>query len=177
MSNTWVINIICGIITAFIIWVSERLTSYFSKTARWERYRYDVCKKAIYSLDERYNISCSSTSIKYGPYINKDTYIMILYELICQLNNDDTTMLSQTEFETEAKTWYNSWHEQPKSIEVYSMYEITQMLVEVNSWGLNKKPSDFKLWLRKKTWPIKNWFQTEKEIKRLNQQLYTGWKI
>ena len=136
LENPWFINIACGILlpTAWYI------INYFTDSEIWKRKRLKYCRSAIKRLMDRFGIYRLEGNND-GPILSYKNYILILYEIQCLINGCDTTKLKEKEIRECAESWHDSFIKQnmKEAIEVYTVYEMSKIMEEVNSYGTNGK--------------------------------------
>lgn len=144
-SNPWVTGIIGGFLASIVYATVTKTYTYFSKDSKLQRQRLKACRKALYNLDERFNISIGQTNslLSLGT-LTCEHYIWCLFELHLIWNNTNgkEAFPNNDDFINEANSWYNDYRSRrmETAIEVYSPYEMNNMLIEVTSWGINGRP-------------------------------------
>lgn len=144
-SDAIISGVIAGLIATIIYAFFARLLKHYSPDARFARKRLKACKKAIYELIERFNISVGqSVSFEFTPTLTPENYKLCLFETYLILNNT-TGNKRYPDVETykdEANRWYNEWNNKrmASSIEFISPAEMESLLIEVNSWGVQGRP-------------------------------------
>lgn len=184
LENVWFISIVSGIISSVLIMIFIFLKEYYSRQARWERKRLKYCRIAIKNMIDRFNISCWSGH-PLGPMITYEHYIWILFELLCVINKYDSyNHYTDDEFKEAAEDWFNSYKKEnmESAIMPYSITEIANIMLEVNSYGINGKPYIEKImprWLRLLITKLKNkwYYLTHNKTSRINDILYNGAQI
>ena len=136
LENPWFINIACGILLP-LCWY---IINYFKDEECWKRKRLKCCKIAIYNMINRFNIAVG-TGNPLGPILTQQNYILVLYELYFVINGNNSSKIPSQTFISDANAWYQSYAQQnmQSAIEVYSHYEIEELLIEVNSYGKTGK--------------------------------------
>lgn len=132
-------NIVGGILSAKISDLIGYIKDYFSDEEILKRKRLEICKDAIYDLINRYNIS-----VWPGPCLPYQYYQMVMFELYCKYNNINTCVYNQNQYMTEVQNYYNNYSQCLEMINVYSIYEIHHLVIEVNSWGKKGTPKIYK---------------------------------
>lgn len=132
-------NIAGGILSALIFESVRGIIIYFSDKEVWKRKRLIICKDAIYDLINRFNIC-----VWPGPCLPYNYYQMVMFELYCKCNNINTYGYNQQQYMTEVQNYYNSYSQCLEMINVYSIYEIHHLVIEVNSWGKKGTPKIYK---------------------------------
>jgi len=138
-------GVIAGLIATIIYAIFVRLLRHFSSDAKYARRRLKACKKAIYELIDRLNISVGmSASFEFTPTLTPENYRLCLFETYLILNNTTGKRRypNDEKYKDEANTWYNEWNNNrmANSIEFISPAEMDSLLIEVNSWGAEGRP-------------------------------------
>ena len=132
-------NITGGILSALIFESIRGIIIYFSDKEVWKRKRLIICKDAIYDLINRFNIS-----VWPGPCLPYKYYQMVMFELYCKCNKINTYGYNQKQYMAAVKNYYKSYSQCLEMINVYSIYEIHNLVIEVNSWGKKGTPKIYK---------------------------------
>jgi len=182
LENPWFINIVCGILLPFMWYV----INYFKDEECWKRKRLRCCKIAIHNMIKRFNINIGNGPPN-GPILTYQNYILVLYELLFVINENDSSTIPNQIFINDALSWHNNYVNQnmQRAVEVYSVQEIEELLYEVNSYGKTGKsfircicPNFVKCFYK-----FRNWLYIKTYItKRMNfnygmNLLYGGWKL
>lgn len=152
-------NIVGGILSAEISDFIKYIKYYFSDEETFKRKRLEICKDAIYDLINRFNIS-----VWPGPCLPYNYYQMVMFELYCKINNINTSGYNKNQYDTEVQNYYNSYSQCLEMINVYSIYEIHNLVIEVNSWGKKGTPKIYKHKLLRKIY--KQWLRIKPHLSK-----------
>lgn len=182
LENPWFINISCAILLPTVWYI----INYFTDSEVWKRKRLQYCRSAIKSLIDRFNIYGPEDHPD-GPILTYKNYILILYEMYCLINGYDTSKLEEDKIREYSETWHDSFIKQnmKEAIEVYSVYEMSKIMEEVNSYGINGKgfidknmPTFSRAYYDSKN-RIRRIlkYDYKKAIQMINAELYSGYKL
>ncbi|ACX76049.1 hypothetical protein FSU_3028 [Fibrobacter succinogenes subsp. succinogenes S85] len=148
-NDPWVTGIVGGFLASIVYATFTKIFAYFGKEARLERKRLKACRMALYNLNERFHISNGQSSSTLSlATLTSEHYIWCLFELHLVWNGTTgkDAFPNDTDFINEAKSWFNDYKskQMEPAIEVYTPYEMNNLLIEVIMWGINGRPWRYK---------------------------------